>query len=144
MRHWKKIAVDFGTVIPSEELSDLLTRPTQIQIKHRPVPYVQANITWRDDPRFPKGIKTIPQINFLSSDEWKILRFIEKYGGKIIPIQEDLGQSIHEETDLTNTGKEYNFEVIDEIISGDWEFRKPLYQTMDEKLYGYRTTTKSK
>jgi len=116
MRRFHKILIDFGFV-PREFLSKEFTRPTQLQIGPRPTPYIDCNITWIDDPAFPRGLRTLAQINYRASDEWKVLRLCTKWGWKIKEhVREDLSQRGHEETDNTNTGKMHSWEEVDELI----------------------------
>ena len=42
---------------------------------------------------------------------------MNKYGGKVVPLREELHQRGGEETDYTNTGKIHNFENVHELIS---------------------------
>ena len=52
---------------------------------------------------------------FASSDEPKVMRIINKFGGKIIPLKEDSVQRGREETNLSGTT--YNFEQVNEYIN---------------------------
>jgi hypothetical protein len=78
----------------------------------RPVPHVFGNATWISDPIF-RNISYC-QIVFASSDEKKVERIIAKYGGRLVPIRNDLNQWQIEETNLS--GKTFNFELVNEKI----------------------------
>jgi len=106
---FKKIAIDFG-LTPQKELGDAFARGCQLNSTHR---YIRGNITWRKHPIFHRN--TIAQVAFASSDEPKIMRIINKFGGKIIPLKENLVQNGREETNLSGTT--YNYEEVNEYIN---------------------------
>jgi len=108
----KKICVHFG-LIPRNIISDELFRPTQLNSS---LPHVDGNCTWIDDPRFPRGVSTLAQILFTSSDEKKVMRIVNKYGGEIIQIREDLNQNMITEVDPS--GKINTVELATEVIPG--------------------------
>jgi len=108
---FKKIAIDFG-LTPQKELRDAFARGTQLNSSYR---YIRGNITWRKHPLF--GRNTIAQIAFASSDEPKVMRIMNKFGGKIVPIQEDLNQIEKEETDNTTLGIAHSYEDVNEYIN---------------------------
>lgn len=95
-------------------LSDMLTAPT-IDMGNRKEPRIRVNITWTDDPRYPKGVSTVPQIQYASSDESRLFKLIEKYGGQIIPTGE-WNQCQMEETDNNNSGKTHQIERAEEVL----------------------------
>ncbi len=109
---FKKIAIDFG-LTPQKELVDAFTRGTQLNSSYR---YIRGNITWRKHPIFHRN--TIAQIAFASSDEPKVMRIIQKFGGKIIPLKENSLQYGIEETNLS--GKTINTELVNEYIREDF------------------------
>ena len=121
MRRYKKLNIDFGVQINHPQGRELIaeefTRPKQMTIGPRPEPFIDGNITFQKDPRFPWTNKFLAQVNFRSSDEWKVMRMVTKYGAHIVQLREDLQQRGHEETDNTNTGKLHSFECVDEMIS---------------------------
>lgn len=94
-------------------MSDILTHPT-VSVGHHKSQRIECNITWTKDPRFPNC--TIPQIVFHSADESRLFRIIEKYGGKIVPVREELNQYQQEETDNTSRGVITRFENANEVI----------------------------
>lgn len=118
MRHYKKLNIAFRGFLNRELIAEEFTRPTQIQIGPRPAPYIDGNITFQKDPRFPWASNCfMAQVNFRSSDESKVMRIMNKWGGQAVQLREDLRQRGTEETNLTNTAKEETFEIIDELIS---------------------------
>jgi len=118
MRHYKKLNISFAGFLNRELIAEEFTRPTQIQIGPRVQPHIDGNITFQKDPRFPWATNMfMAQVNFRSSDESKVMRIMNKYGGKVVQLREELHQRGHEETDNTSTGKEHNFECVNELIS---------------------------
>lgn len=109
---WKKMAIDFG-LTPQKELRDAFARGTQLNSSYR---YIRGNITWRKHPIF--GRNTIAQVAFASSDEPKVMRIINKYGGKIVSLKDNSTQRGIEETNLS--GKTLNIELVDEYIREDF------------------------
>lgn len=92
-------------------MSAILTEPTVSQGHHKK-PRINCNITWRKHPLF-KFI-TIPQIVYDSSDEARLFKIIEKYGGKIV--DSDLSMNQYQQTETNPSGTEYNFENAHEIL----------------------------
>jgi len=118
LRRYKKLNIAFRGFLNREQIAEEFTRPTQIQIGPRPIPHIDGNITFQKDPRFPWASNCfMAQVNFRSSDEKKVMRIMNKYGGKVVPLREELHQRGGEETDYTNTGKIHNFENVHELIS---------------------------
>ncbi len=111
MNGWKKMAIDFG-LTPQKELRDAFQRGCQLNSSYR---YVRGNITWRKHPIF--GRNTIAQVAFASSDEPKVMRIINKFGGKIVSLN-DTNQRTREEINLS--GKTLNIELVDEYIREDF------------------------
>ncbi len=121
------MSVDNLIAVDSERrlLSDMLTAPS-IDMGNRKKPRIEVNITWTDDPRYPKGVSTVPQIQFASSDENRLMSLIKKYGGKVIDTGE-WNQCQMEETDMNNSGKTHQIERVNEILKSkdfDWNVRK--------------------
>jgi len=108
---FKKIAIDFG-LTPQKELREAFARGTQLNSSYR---YIRGNITWRKHPIFLRN--TIVQIAFASSDEPKVMRIMQKFGGKIVPLKENSNQIGREETDNTSVGNTHNFEQVNEYIN---------------------------
>ena len=91
--------------------SALLTYPTVSQGHHKK-PRISCNVTWRKHPQF-KFI-TIPQICYDSTDEVRLFKIIEKYGGKIV--DSDLSMKQYGQTETSPSGKEHHFENSYEIL----------------------------
>ena len=118
MRHYKKLNISFRGFIDRELIADEFTRPTQIQVGPRPVPHIDGNITFQKDPRFPWATNMfLAQVNFRSSDERKVMRIMNKYGGQVVQLREELHQRGQEETDCTTRGTLHSFENVHELIS---------------------------
>jgi len=115
MRAYKKINITFGGFVSRELIANEFTKATRTQIGPRLTPEVDTNITFQRHPVYSNMF--MAQLNFRSSYESKVMRMIHKWGGKIAPLREDLHQRGHEETDNTTTGKEHNYECVDELIS---------------------------
>ena len=92
-------------------MSSILTEPT-VSAGHHKAPRISCNITWRKHPQFP--YITIPQISYDSSDEARLFRIIEKYGGKIVDSDSTMNQ--YEQTETNLSGTEYNFENVNEVL----------------------------
>ncbi len=92
-------------------MSAILTEPTVSQGHHKK-PRISCNITWRKHPKHP--YITIPQIAYDSSDETRLFKIIEKYGGKIVDSDKTMKQYGQEET--SPSGTVYNFENANEIL----------------------------
>jgi hypothetical protein len=73
------------------------------------------NCTWISDKSI-YGQYVDAQFTFSSSEDKKVMRIIEKYGGKIVDTRDDLVQNGQSETNLTNTGIETEFENIAETL----------------------------
>lgn len=117
-RKYKKLNIAFRGFLNREQIAQEFTRPTQIQIGNRPIPHIDGNITFQKDERFPWATNCfMAQVNFRSSDEKKVMRIMTKWGGQVVQLKEELHQRGQEETDNTNTGKEHNYENVDELIS---------------------------
>jgi len=108
---FKKIAIDFG-LTPQAELRAAFQKGCQLNSSYR---YIRGNITWRKHPIY--GRNTIAQVAFASSDEPKVMRIINKFGGKIVPLNET-GQRGIEEVNLS--GKTLNIELVNEYIREDF------------------------
>jgi hypothetical protein len=82
----------------------------------RMLPKIEGfNCTWISDKSI-YGQYVDAQFTFASSEDKKVMRIIEKYGGKIVDTRDDLVQNGQSETNLTNTGIETEFENIAETL----------------------------
>ena len=117
MRHYKKLNISFRGFIDRELIAEEFTRPTQIQIGVRPLPHIDGNITFQKDPNIPWASNCfLAQVNFRSSDESKVMRIMNKYGGTVVKLREEMHQRGQEETDNNSIGKTHSFENVDELI----------------------------
>ncbi len=107
---WKKMAINFG-LTPQFIIAEAFKMGCQLNSAYR---YIRGNITWRKDPIFHR---TIAQVAFASSDEPKLMRIINKFGGKIIPLKDNHQRGIEE---TTLSGKTLNIELVDEYIGEDF------------------------
>lgn len=121
LKHRKSLAIDIG-FMDREWASAQMIEGGTVTIGKRLQPHIHTNVTWISDPRYPRGLKTIAQCNFESSDENRILRLIRKWGWKIVEVDTSMKQCGREETDNTSRGITHHFEDTDEII-GNWQWR---------------------
>ena len=73
------------------------------------------NCTWINNEGI-MGRYVDAQFTFASSEDKKVMRIIERYGGTVIDTRDDLVQNGQTETNLTNTGIETQFENIAETL----------------------------
>jgi hypothetical protein len=84
----------------------------------RMLPKVEGfNCTWISDKSI-YGQYVDAQFTFASSEEKKVMRILDKYGGKIVNVRTDLVQNATKERNNTTTGKEIEVERVNEIIGG--------------------------
>ncbi len=115
MKSYKKICFDIG-FMDREWANKELIEGGVVYLSGRLQPKVHTNVTWISDPRFPRGIKTLAQCNFLSSDESRIMRVANKWGWKVVDVNMKLHQRGKEETDNTSRGTTHKYEQVDEVI----------------------------
>ncbi len=98
--------------------SQLFAHESAVSIGARKLPYIEGfNATMLND-RYIPGCFTM-QFTFASGEEKKVQRLIEKHNGQIIEIREELHQWGKTETDQNNTGKEHNYENVNETLEED-------------------------
>ena len=98
--------------------AEMFAGATKTQVGARMLPKIEGfNCTWIDSDRL-MGAYVDAQFTFASSEEKKVMRIIDKYGGMIINVREDLHQNSFMEKNNTTTGKENEIEQINEIIGG--------------------------
>ncbi len=96
--------------------SELFASPSNISCGARMLPKIEGfNCTWISDKSI-YGQYVDAQFTFSSSEDKKVMRIIEKYGGKIVDTRDDLVQNGQSEINLTNTGIETEFENIAETL----------------------------
>ena len=84
----------------------------------RMLPKIEGfNCTWINSDHL-MGAYVDAQFTFASSEEKKVMRILDKYGGKIVNVRTDLVQNATKERNNTTTGKEIDVESVNEIIGG--------------------------
>jgi len=115
----RTICLDIG-FMPREWAASQMIDGGVVRLAKRLVPHINVNVTWFSDPRYPRGMKTLAQCNYESSNESRLLRLVTKWGWKIVDLRAKPGQCGREETDNNNTGKTHEYEDTNEIITGKW------------------------
>ena len=96
--------------------SELFAGSSNTQVGARMLPRVEGfNCTWISD-KSNYGSYVDAQFTFASSEERKVMRIIDRHGGKIINVREDLNQNCFTETNLS--GKENEVERVNEVLEG--------------------------
>ena len=96
--------------------SELFAGSSNTQVGARMLPKVEGfNCTWINSDRI-MGAYVDAQFTFASSEEKKVMRIIDRHGGKIINVRENLNQNCFTETNLS--GKENEVERVNEVIGG--------------------------
>ena len=96
--------------------SELFSGSSNTQVGARMLPKVEGfNCTWISD-KSNYGAYVDAQFTFASSEERKVMRIIDRHGGKIINVRENLNQNCFTETNLS--GKENEVERVNEVIGG--------------------------
>ena len=96
--------------------SELFSGSSNTQVGARMLPKVEGfNCTWISD-KSNYGAYVDAQFTFASSEEKKVMRIIDRHGGKIIDTRTDLNQNSFTETNLS--GKENEVERVNEVIGG--------------------------
>ena len=96
--------------------SELFSSSSNISCGARMLPKIEGfNCTWVNSDHI-MGAYVDAQFTFSSSEDKKVMRIIEKYGGVVVDTRDDLVQNGQSETNLTNTGIETEFENIAETL----------------------------
>ena len=96
--------------------SELFGGATKTQVGARLLPKIEGfNCTWISDKSI-YGQYVDAQFTFAGSEEKKVMKIIDKHGGKIINVREDLNQNSFTETNLS--GKENQVERVKEVLEG--------------------------
>ena len=96
--------------------SEMFSGASNTQIGARLLPKVEGfNCTWISD-KSNYGQYVDAQFTFAGSEEKKVMRIIDRYGGVIINSRTDLNQNSFTETNLS--GKENEVERVNEVIGG--------------------------
>ena len=95
---------------------EIFSSSSNVSCGARMLPKIEGfNCTWISDKSI-YGQYVDAQFTFASSEDKKVMRIIEKYGGKVVDTRDDLVQHGQSETNLTNTGIETEFENIAETL----------------------------
>ena len=95
---------------------ELFAGSSNTQVGARMLPKVEGfNCTWINSDRI-MGAYVDAQFTFASSEERKVMKIIDKHGGKIIDTRTDLKQNYFTEINLS--GKETEVERVNEVIGG--------------------------
>ena len=98
--------------------SEMFSGSSNTQVGARMLPKNEGfNCTWINSDRL-MGAYVDAQFTFASSEEKKVMRIIDRHGGKIIDTRTDLNQNSFTEKNNTTTGKETEVERVNEIIGG--------------------------
>ena len=96
--------------------SELFAGKSNQQMGARMLPRVEGfNCTWINNEG-NMGRYVDAQFTFAGSEEKKVMKIIDRHGGKIINTREDLRQNSFTETNLS--GKENQVERVNEVIGG--------------------------
>ena len=96
--------------------SELFSGSSITQVGARLLPKIEGfNCTWISD-KSNYGNYVDAQFTFASSEERKVMRIIDRHGGKIIDTRTDLNQNSFTETNLS--GKENQVERVNEVLEG--------------------------
>ena len=103
--------------------SELFSSSSGMSCGGRMLPKIEGfNCTWISDKSI-YGQYVDAQFTFASSEEKKVMRILDKYGGKIVNVRTDLVQNATKERNNTTTGKEIEVERVNEIIEGVKQWR---------------------
>ena len=98
--------------------SELFSSSSGMSCCGRMLPKIEGfNCTWINSDHL-MGAYVDAQFTFASSEEKKVMRILDKYGGKIVNVRTDLVQNATKERNNTTTGKEIEVERVNEIIGG--------------------------
>ena len=93
--------------------SELFSGASGMSVGAKQLPRIEGfNCTWRNDEKNPQF--TIAQFTMASGEEKKVMKIVEKYGGKVIPSRADLNQWQFDETNLS--GNTYQVENVNETL----------------------------
>ena len=96
--------------------SELLTEASNVKVGPRYLPRIEGfNCTWISD-KSNYGQYVDAQFTFAGSEEKKVMKIIDKYGGVVINVRKDLNQNCFTETNMS--GKENEVERVNEILEG--------------------------
>ena len=103
--------------------SELFSSSSGMSCGGRMLPKIEGfNCTWINSDHL-MGAYVDAQFTFASSEEKKVMRILDRYGGQIINVRADLNQNQIAERNLSNTGKSLDVERVNEIIEGVKQWR---------------------
>ena len=103
--------------------SELFSSSSGMSCGGRMLPKIEGfNCTWINSDHL-MGAYVDAQFTFASSEEKKVMRILDKYGGKIVNVRTDLVQNATKERNNTTTGKQIEVERVNEIIEGVKQWR---------------------
>ena len=98
--------------------SEIFAGSSNTQVGARYLPKIEGfNCTWISN-KSNYGQYVDAQFTFAGSEEKKVMRIIDRYGGVIVNIRTDLKQNFFEEKNNTTTGKETEVERVNEVLEG--------------------------
>lgn len=98
--------------IAKKTMSGEFADPSGMAVGSKHLPKIEGfNCTWFRDPSC-RGFYA--QFTFASSEEQKVMRLIEKYGGKIV--NPDVRSHQHQVEEINSSGKSNQVEFANEII----------------------------
>ena len=96
--------------------SEMFSGSSNTQVGARLLPKIEGfNCTWISD-KSNYGQYVDAQFTFAGSEEKKVMKIIDKYGGVVINVRKDLNQNCFTETNMS--GKENEVERVNEILEG--------------------------
>jgi hypothetical protein len=94
--------------------SEMFSSSSGMSVGARMLPKVEGfNCTWISDKSM-YGQYVDAQFTFASSEEKKVMRILDKYGGKIVNVRTDLSQN--EIKEINGSGKENAVEQVNEVL----------------------------
>lgn len=109
------LSVNDRIELAKKAMSEQFAGPSGMIVGSQMLPKIEGfDCTWIRDPSC-RGFYA--QFNFASGEEKKVMRLIEKYGGKIVNPDLPLGQCTIEEID--GSGKTNQVELANEIIKAN-------------------------
>ncbi len=101
--------------LAKKSMSDEFASPSNIIVGSRKLPKIEGfNCTWIRDPSC-SGFYA--QFTFANGEEKKVMKIIEKYGGKLV--NPDLRLNQYQIEEINSSGKTNQIELANEILKGD-------------------------
>ena len=107
-----------------EIASKMFAGDSGMQIGARKLPHIEGfNCTFLNDLYFPAHFAM--QFTFASGEERKVMRLIEKHGGKVMPIRENMNQWGTHDGDEDNKRNQY--ENVNEVLRDKYFYWEIIY-----------------